>query len=147
MKISLYQIIILGISVVMLFLGTKEFVKRETGQTLLKFIVRLIVWGGMGVLAVYPNATEIVARILGFKENINAVIILGFLLVFMLIFKLLSAIEKVEQNISELTRREALSHLEIPNLEVREQNISELPNQEALPHLETSKDEKEEHTG
>ena len=147
MKISLYQIIILGISIVMLFLGTKEFVKRETGQTLLKFIVRLIVWGGMGVLAVYPNATEIVARILGFKENINAVIILGFLLVFMLIFKLLSAIEKVEQNISELTRREALSHLEIPNLEVREQNISELPNQEALPHLETSKDEKEEHTG
>ena len=147
MKISLYQIIILGISVVMLFLGTKEFVKRETGQTLLKFIVRVIVWGGMGVLAVYPNATEIVARILGFKENINAVIILGFLLVFMLIFKLLSAIEKVEQNISELTRREALSHLEIPSIDRIEQNISELPNREAYPHLETSKDEKEEHTG
>ena len=147
MKISLYQIIILGISIVMLFLGTKEFVKRETGQTLLKFIVRLIVWGGMGVLAVYPNATEIVARILGFKENINAVIILGFLLVFMLIFKLLSAIEKVEQNISELTRREALSHIEIPSIDRIEQKISELPNGEAYPHLETSKDEKEENTG
>ena len=147
MKISLYQIIILGISLVMLFLGTKEFVKRETGQTFLKFIVRVIVWGGMGVLAVYPNATEIVARILGFKENINAVIILGFLLVFMLIFKLLSAIEKVEQNISELTRREALSHLEIPSIDRIEQNISELPNQEVLPHLETSKDETEENTG
>lgn len=64
------------------------------------------------MIAVYPNATEVVAKVMGFKENINAVIILGFLLVFMLIFKLLSAIEKIEQNISELTRKEALSHLE-----------------------------------
>ena len=147
MKISLYQIIILSISVIMLFLGTKDFVKRETGQTFLKFMVRVIVWGGMGVIAVYPNSTEIVAKILGFKENINAVIILGFLLVFMLIFKLLSAIEKVEQNISELTRREALSHLEIPSIKTDEQNISELPKPEALPHLETSKDEKNEDAG
>ena len=147
MKISLYQIIILSISVIMLFLGTKDFVKRETGQTFLKFIVRVIVWGGMGVIAVYPNSTEIVAKILGFKENINAVIILGFLLVFMLIFKLLSAIEKVEQNISELTRREALSHLAIPSDETREQNIPKLPSREALPDIETSKDGKEEDAG
>ncbi|WP_163339179.1 DUF2304 domain-containing protein [Desulfopila sp. IMCC35008] len=113
MKISLYQIIILAISSVMLFQGTKEFVKREAGQTFLKFMVRVIVWGGMAIIAVYPNATEMVSKVLGFKENMNAVIILGFLLVFMLIFKLLSAIEKIEQNISELTRKEALSHLEI----------------------------------
>ena len=147
MKISLYQIIILSISVVMLFLGTKEFVKRETGQTFLKFMVRVIVWGGMGVIAVYPNSTEIVARILGFKENINAVIILGFLLVFMLIFKLLSTIEKIEQNISELTRREALSHLQIPSIDTIKQSIPELPNGEAFPHVEASKDEKEENKG
>lgn len=115
MKIQLYQIIVLGISSVMLFIGTKEFLKREAGQTFLKFLVRVIVWGGMAVIAVYPNATEVVARVLGFKENINAVIIIGFLFVFMIIFKLLSAIEKIEQNISEITRREALSHLEIPD--------------------------------
>jgi len=147
MKISLYQIIILSISVIMLFLGTKDFVKRETGQTFLKFIVRVIVWGGMGVIAVYPNSTEIVARVLGFKENINAVIILGFLLVFMLIFKLLSAIEKVEQNISELTRREALSHLDIPGDKTGEPNIPKIANQEVLPDIENTQDTKEENTG
>lgn len=113
MKIQLYQIIIVGISAVMLFQGAKEFFKRETGQTLLKFIVRLIVWGGMATVAVYPNSTQIVARIFGIEDNINAVIITGFLLVFLIIFKLLSAIEKIEQNISELTRKEALSHLEV----------------------------------
>ena len=113
MKIQLYQIIVVSISSVMLFQGAKEFFKRESGQTVLKFAVRIIVWGGMGTVAIYPNSTEIVARLMGIEENINAVIITGFLLIFLIIFKLLSAIEKIEQNISELTRREALSHLEI----------------------------------
>ena len=111
MKIHLYQIIIICISSVMLFQGTREFLKRETGQTFLKLAVRLIVWGGMAIVAVYPNSTMIVARLIGIEGNINAVILTGFLLVFLLIFKLLSAIEKIEQNISELTRKEALDHL------------------------------------
>ena len=115
MKIQLYQIIIIFISSVMLFQGVKEFVKREAGQTFLKLAVRLIVWGGMLVIAVYPNSTMIMAKLMGIEGNINAVILTAFLLVFLLIFKLLSAIEKIEQNISELTRKEALSHLPDPH--------------------------------
>jgi hypothetical protein len=114
MKIHIYQIVIICISSVMLFQGAKEFFKRETGQTFLKFAVRMIVWGGMAVVAVFPNSTMIVAKLLGIEGNINAIILTGFLLVFLLIFKLLSAIEKIEQNISELTRKEALSHLADP---------------------------------
>lgn len=112
MKVHLYQIIIICISAVMLFKGGKEFFKRETGQTFLKFAVRVIVWGGMGLIAIYPNSTVFFAKLIGIEGNINAVILTGFLLVFLLIFKLLSAIEKLEQNLSELTRREALSHLD-----------------------------------
>lgn len=96
----------------MLFQGIKDFLKRETGQTFLKLAVRLIVWGGMALVAVYPNSTMLFAKFIGIEGNINAVILTGFLLVFLLIFKLLSAIEKIEQNISELTRKEALSHLD-----------------------------------
>ncbi|CAK8716605.1 DUF2304 domain-containing protein [Candidatus Electronema halotolerans] len=105
----LYQVIVVAISSVMLYLGIKEFVNRETGQTLLKLAVRLVVWGGMGLVAIYPDFTLILARIMGVVDNFNAVVLMGFLLVFLLIFKLLSAIEKVEQNISELTRKEALN--------------------------------------
>jgi len=110
-KFQLYQIVIVGISSVMLFQGIKEFIKRETGQTFLKLMVRLIVWGGMALVAVYPDFTTLMARLIGIEDNINAVILTGFLLVFLLIFKLLSAIEKIEQNVSELTRKEALSEL------------------------------------
>ena len=112
MKIHVYQIIIICISSVMLFQGAKEYFKRETGQTFLKFAVRIVVWGGMALVAVYPNSTMIFAKMIGIEGNINAIILTGFLLVFLLIFKLLSAIEKIEQNISELTRKEALSHLQ-----------------------------------
>jgi hypothetical protein len=92
----------------MLFLGIKEFVKREAGQTFLKLLVRIVVWGGMALVAVYPDFTYYLSRIVGIEDNITAVIVTGFLFVFLLIFKLLSAIEKLEQNVSELTRRESL---------------------------------------
>lgn len=111
MKIHFYQVIMVGVSSVMLFAGVREYLKREAGQTLLKLFVRIIVWGGMGIVAIFPNSTIIIAKLLGIEDNMNAVMLTGFLLVFLLIFKLLSAIEKIEQNISELTRKEALSHL------------------------------------
>jgi hypothetical protein len=119
MKIHLYQIAIVGISSVMLFQGIKDFFKHETGQTFLKLAVRLIVWGGMALVAIYPNVTMVVAKFIGIEGNINAVILTGFLLVFLIIFKLMSAIEKIEQNISELTRKETLTHL--PNMGSKKQ--------------------------
>jgi hypothetical protein len=109
MKVHLYQVVVVAISSVMLYLGIKEFANRETGQTLLKLFVRLTVWGGMTLIAIYPNFTLFIAKLMGVVDNFNAVVLMGFLLVFLLIFKLLSAIEKIEQNVSELTRKEALS--------------------------------------
>lgn len=108
MEIHLYQVIVVAISSTMLYLGIKEFVKRETGQTLFKLFVRLAVWGGMALIAIYPNFTLILARIMGVVDNFNAVVLMGFLMVFLMLFKLLSAIEKIEQNVSEITRKEAL---------------------------------------
>lgn len=112
MKVHFYQIVIVAISSVMLFQGIRDFAKRETGQTFLKLAVRVIVWGGMAAIAIYPDVTWVVARALGIVDNINAAVMIGFLLIFLLIFKLLSAIEKIEQNISELTRKDALEDLD-----------------------------------
>jgi hypothetical protein len=107
-NIHLYQIVVVVISSIMLFQGIKEFVKREAGQTLLKLVVRLAVWGGMALVAIYPNFTYSLAQLIGIEDNITAVIVTGFIFVFLIMFKLLSAIEKLEQNMSELTRRESL---------------------------------------
>jgi hypothetical protein len=91
--------------------------------------VRLIVWGGMALIAIYPDFTLVIARILGVVDNFNAVVMMGFLLVFLLIFKLLSALEKVEQNVSELARKEALSEAH-ERIELLRQEIMEKKNKE-----------------
>jgi len=122
--VHLYQLVIIAISSVMLYLGIKEFANRETGQTVLKLTVRLTVWGGMALIALYPDFTLFVAHILGVVDNFNAVVMMGFLLVFLMLFKLLSAIEKLEQNVSELTRKEALSEAH-ERIELLQQEIKE----------------------
>jgi hypothetical protein len=111
-NIQIYQVGVLVLSAVMLFFSIRGFVIREPGQTVFKFLVRLTVWGGLGVISIYPNLTRVIARILGIEDNINAVILIGFIFTFLVIFKLLSAIDKIEQNVSELTRKIALKDLD-----------------------------------
>lgn len=125
MKVSLYQIVVVAVSSVMLFTGIKDFAKREVGQTFLKLFVRIVVWGGMALVAIYPDFTLLLAKIIGIEGNINAVILTGFLLIFLIIFKLLSAIEKIEQNVSELTRRDAIQQLPGQTTKVQSQEQKE----------------------
>lgn len=109
--LHLYQIIIAALSAVMIYQGISGYMKGETGQTLLKLIVRIIVWGGMGVIVIFPDITNILASVIGIKGNVNAAILIGFLLIFLIIFKIFSAIERLEQNISMLARNDALKNI------------------------------------
>ena len=106
-----YQIIILIIAVAMIYQGLSNFFKGKDHQTLLKIGVRIIVWGGMAAIVVFPELTDVLASFIGISGNINAVILTGFILVFLMIFKLLSAIERLEQQMTLITRNESLSHL------------------------------------
>lgn len=111
MNLALYQVVILAIAGIMIYQGLKKFVKKQEGQTFLKLFIRIIVWGGMAIIVAFPNISNSVAELIGIQSNVNAVILTGFLLVFMMIFKLLSAIERLEQQISIVTRRESLKEI------------------------------------
>lgn len=110
-SIQLYQAVVTIVAGFMLYQGIENYMKGKASQTFLKLLVRIVVWGGMAVVALFPNATNLIADIIGLEGNINAVILTGFILVFLIIFKLLSAIERLEQQISELTRTESLKQL------------------------------------
>jgi len=111
MSIHLYQVIVVIVSVSMIFAGIKNYLSGKSGQNFYKISIRIVVWGGMSVIAIFPQITNTLASLIGLKGNINAVILSGFLLIFLMIFKLLSAIERLEQNISELTRKESLQKI------------------------------------
>lgn len=110
-RVPLYQIVVVIVAGTMLYQGFAAYWKHQTGQTGLKLLVRVAVWGGMILVALFPQATTVMARVVGLEGNINAVIMTGFVLGFLMIFKLLSAIERIEQNITRLVREDALGPL------------------------------------
>ncbi len=110
-SLRLYQVVILILAGFMLYQGASDYFKGKNHQTLLKIGVRIVVWGGMAIIALFPNFGNVLAELIGIQGNINAVILTGFILVFLMIFKLLSAIERLEQNISVLTREDALKDI------------------------------------
>ena len=111
MHFQLHQIVIVIFSSIMIYQGFRKYITRESGQTLYKLLTRIIVWGGMTLVATFPKITDSIAEFIGIEGNINAVILIGFLLIFLIVFKLLSAIERLEQDISKLTRKESLKNL------------------------------------
>lgn len=111
MQIHLYQIIIVILSVIMIYQGVSNFLTGKSNQTLWKLFIRIAVWGGMSFIAIFPAFTNMLAKIVGLQGNMNAVILTGFILVFLMIFKLLSAIERLEQQISVFTRNDSLKEI------------------------------------
>ena len=109
-----YQIAVVGISLYMIYAGIQKFLRHGAGQSFLKLAVRIIVWGGMATIALFPDVTNVLAEFIGLEGNINAVILIGFLLVFLMIFKILSVVERIEQDITRLTRKQALQKLSEP---------------------------------
>ena len=112
MSLALYQIVILAVAAFMLYQGITNYLKHQSGQTIVKLATRIVVWGGMAIVVAFPSISNSVAELIGIQNNVNAVILAGFLLVFMMIFKLLSAIERLEQQISIVTRNCALSDIQ-----------------------------------
>lgn len=108
--LQLYQVVILALAGFMLYQGINDFLKGKNHQTVLKLGVRLVVWGGMATIVLFPDFSNVLADIIGIQGNINAVILTGFILVFLMIFKLLSAIERLEQQMTLLTRQKTLEH-------------------------------------
>jgi len=115
MKIHLYQIAVIIVASLMIYQGLDRYFKKQKNQSFLKLLIRLIVWGGMIAIVIYPKASMSLAKIIGIEGNINAVILIGFLFIFLIIFKLLSAIERLEQDLSVLTRKDALKEIKNQN--------------------------------
>ncbi len=111
-ELRFYQVAVVLVSLTMIAFGAQKFFQRRPQQSFLKFGVRVLVWGGLAMLALYPNLADQVAEFIGIGDNISALVVIGFLFTFLMIFKILSIIERIEQDISTITRRKALDEFE-----------------------------------
>ena len=67
--LHIYQIAVALIAVFMIAQGIVRFAKGQANQTLLKFFVRLIVWGGMALVAISPDFTYWLAGAIGIETS------------------------------------------------------------------------------
>jgi hypothetical protein len=106
-----YQIFLAIIATLFLVSGFSKFLHRERSQTVFKFLITCCVWGGILIISIFPNVSYKLSLFFGLGQNLNTLIFIGFVTVFIVLFKLLSIIERLEQNISEMVRKEALKKL------------------------------------
>ncbi len=110
-SLSIFQIALVVVAALFLINGLWKFIKREQNQTFFKVVYTAIIWSGIIFLALFPDLPRELSIKFGLGETLNVLIFFGFVLVFMAIFKLLNSIEKLEQTISELIRKQALKDI------------------------------------
>lgn len=112
MQWSFFQFILVVISALFLFSGLWKFVRKGQSQTFFKVSYTTLIWGSVLTLSIFPDLMREMSMKFGLGENLNTIIFIGFVLVFIAIFKLLNSIERIEQTISGLVRKEALKDMD-----------------------------------
>lgn len=110
-NLSLLQLILTLLASAMILQGLIRYVKREQRQTFFKLAANIIIWGAVLTFTLFPLFSHTITRNLGFGENLNTLIFLGFVVIFLVITKIIRIIERIEGNISEIVRKEALDKL------------------------------------
>ena len=122
MSISIYRLILITASMLLIVDRAIRFLKKEESQSFFKLFSTLIIWLPILVISANPNAAYSITNKLGLGQNLNPLIFISFILVFALLFKLLSLIENLERNITKIVREQALK--EILSLEQKLNNLS-----------------------
>jgi hypothetical protein len=112
MHLSVENVALVLVASLYMIKSVVRFFKREERQTFFKLASYLVIWGSILTFGLYPQVTRTISHRLGFGDNLNTLIFLGFVIVFIALFKLVNAVERLERNISEIVRREALEKLE-----------------------------------
>lgn len=111
MNITILPFVILIFSLYSIITRTWRFIRRETGQTVFKLLATTVVWGSISFIAFFPAFVRQISKDLGFGENLNTIIFFGFIVVFVILFRVLSILEKNERLLTEIIRQEALKEV------------------------------------
>jgi hypothetical protein len=112
MKLTLYQILITLVAAY--FIGERftRFMRREKTQSLFKFLTIALLWFCIIAITDIPQFASWFSHVIGMGDKDgNSIILMGFVIVFLILLRMLSIIERIERNITDLVRRDALEDL------------------------------------
>lgn len=111
MNITTLSLILLIFSLYSIIERIVRYIRREQNQSTFKLIATIFIWGGITYIAFFPIRVRQLSERLGFGDNLNTLIFFGFIVVFFVLFRLLSILEKNERLLTEIIRKEALKDL------------------------------------
>ncbi len=107
---TLIQILII---VSALFALTRAVFQFKKGSlTIAWLLFWIIFWMAAGIVALLPQTTDTLARLVGVGRGADAVIYLSLMTLFYLVFRTYVKIEKTEREITRLVRKLALDDTE-----------------------------------
>ncbi len=106
MEITIYQLLTPLFAILMILKGISRFKRGE--MSIRKFILWVLVWGGISTLALFPQFVKIAADLTGLESGINALIFFGFIFLFYIVFRLFIIVEHLEREITEIVRKKAI---------------------------------------
>ena len=111
MQIEIYQWLVPLIGLIYIVRTVRQYIKKK--RSVRNMVVWVVFWCTIILLAIIPNEISFkIAELLGFKNNVNAIIFVALGLLFLLVFYLSSTIERLETQITELVRKMALEEEE-----------------------------------
>ncbi len=111
MNLTVLPILFSAISLVVIVSRIIRFIHKEQGQTIFKLLMTISIWGTISYIALFPAHIRFLSRQLGFGENLNTFIFFGFVAISVLLFRLLSIVEKLERQLTDIIRKNALKDL------------------------------------
>lgn len=111
MNLTILSFILLFFSFYSIWKRLAAFIRKEQGQSFFKLLMTISIWGGISYTAFFPEKIRLLSQQLGFGESLNTLIFFGFVIVFIIIFRLIAIIEKMEKSTTEIVRKEALKEI------------------------------------
>ena len=101
-----YQILCIPIAVILLI---AILIRQKEGRSsYISFIVSLLVVVAIGLIGIFPDMTTSIASIFGIKRGLDFVIILGILGCYLILYKIYSMLDDLENELTDLVRKIAL---------------------------------------
>jgi len=106
---AVYQIIVFSISYLLILRTAILFIRKK--KTIRELILAILIWGGVGLIGLYPNLTNYIAKITGFQLGINALLVISVIGLLYTTMKQSIRNDRIENTITRLVRNQALRDL------------------------------------
>lgn len=107
---TLYQVVIPAIALLFMVSALSRFVGGK--QSFRELLLWIMFWGSFAFIAIYPKTLDQIARILGVETGLRALFFISTLFLFFSVLQLFLRLERLQEQLTEFVRHEALADVE-----------------------------------